>query len=334
MKRTLFFLILLCFHILLVGQSENYITYYEFSRKADIYLCKTQYKEALDCYQKAFAIVDYPLNSELFNAIACCAILNEPDSMFAYMKMRMRQGIWSNRYDTDHVFEPYREMPEWAVLQNKKEEYFAEYEAGLNVSYRELLDSLDREDQRIRKKKRYWPEHFPKSGKPKKYVDRICHIDSCNAVTFDQWYQKFGYPSTRNIDRIVGPPGIGYLCLHHRTDSTFMAVQYQATRDGKIPLYIMENKVRYANANRWQHPCRNDVDSMLLAYYVLIPRSEEERILINNLRKEKGFPSLEDEIDLIVKSDMKDGLFSHSHWATTKLKMRYEKEGGRGKLKG
>lgn len=319
-KLLLLFSHLSCFHILLLGQSENYISYYALSREADICLCKDQYQEALDCYHKAIALVDYPRRLELHNAIVCCAILNEPGTMLSYMEMLMKQGIYSSKYEEDSVFAPYREMPEWKMLQEKKEDYLKEYEAGLNTAYRHLLDSLDVEDQRIRKKKSYWPDHFPKSERPKKYVDRFRYVDSCNAVTFDQLYQRFGYPCTRNIGLLAGSPGIGYLCLHHRRDSAFMDVQYQAVREGKIPLHTMDYKIRYANG--WQRPCRTDVDSMLLTYYVLIPESEEERDLVNNLRKEKGFPSLEEEIDLIVKSSMKDGLLSHSHWADAMIRKR------------
>jgi hypothetical protein len=319
MKRLCLIPIILSFHTLAFSQVSNYIPYYELSRKADIYLWQENYKGALNCYKEAFAIVDYPLHAELYNALLCCAILQETESMFFYLRTELQQGYWFSIYDTSDLFAPYRELPEWESLLANKDTYLQEYEFQLNTTYRHVLDSLDGEDQKIRTKKNYWPENLSKSEKPKKYKDRLCYVDSCNAEIFDHWYSQYGYPSVRNVGKNLGSAWFGPLCLHHRTDSAFLEIQYQAVRNGLLSLMTMNYKILYTKRN--QCTCVNDVDALLCTLYNLSPKNETERILINNLRKEKGFLSIEEEINLIGSNNNNVAYpLNYAYWGYRMLK--------------
>jgi hypothetical protein len=299
-------------------RQKNYLPYYELSYKAAINIGKEDYKQALQQYREAFSLVDYPLTGELYNAVICAALLQDTHTMFIYLETTLKRGVRLSRYQEDTLAFGYcMNMPQWKHLQDNQDDYYRQYEATVNYGYKKVLDSLDAADQKARKNRGewWWWMYFPKSTTGKKIIQRLRHTDSCNAVTFDSWCSKYGYPFEGNTGIVDNFHFLdGRMTQLHRCDSTFLNRQRQAVIEGQMPLRHFAFKQRYLNLQNKKPSCYIDtlaslstrLDTLVIAfeyYYELV--SEENRQYINQLRKSLDYPSMEEEREIFRQYNLR-----------------------------
>ena len=290
--------------IFLFSQTEkenDFFRSYLLFQKARISIYKKDYKQALEQCEQAFANMDYIATSELYFVTICAALTYDTNKMFSYMEMTLKRGVLFSQYEENiSAFAPYMALPKWQELKNNQQNYYLQYESSINKEYKRTLDSLDREDHKVRR--------FLVGGKKinKKKLRRLQYVDSSAIALFYQWYDKYGYPYEGNI----GKPELGhsvffgYMFLyHHHIDSGLLAIQRQAVIEGKMQLHQYERKLNYINMVNKEplafKPPLTPLDTLIIAFaWWSRPKNEQDYQLANSIRNAIDYPSIEEEMNL------------------------------------
>jgi len=304
---TLTMILLFCniFSFSQTESEENFFNSYLLFKKAEINIYQKNYKQASEQCEQAFEIANYYSTTDLYIATICAALSQDTNKMFSYMEMTLKRGILFSRYEENPAFVSYIDLPQWQELKNNQQNYYLHYEASINKEYKHILDSLDKEDQRVRKKLKgsFWTAVLPKSKMSKKNIKSLQYVDSSAMAIFYKYYDKYGYPYEGNIGKPdISKSPLGYIFLyHHYGNSAFIDKQRQAVLDGKMPLYQYEFKLRYIrlakNETLSLKTPSTPLDTLLTAFTIHweFYKDEQSRQLINDVRKAINYLSVEEE---------------------------------------
>jgi hypothetical protein len=176
---------------------NNYTGYYHLTRKARQYNHEGKYDSAFATYQQAFSMVEYVHDRNLFAAAQLAKKLKKKPEAHAY-----KQQQKSHR-------------------------------AAWNRSYKKIIDSLSREDQRVRGDKYYkaWQlysaaindslsdKNSPDFREAQSLAKESDRVDSSNIALLKQLIRLYGFPSEKRVGSYSELIAFSII-LHYDDDST------------------------------------------------------------------------------------------------------------------
>ncbi|CAH0997050.1 hypothetical protein EMA8858_03187 [Emticicia aquatica] len=301
-----FFVVLLLSFVaqLAAAQDINYIkTYHPSINKAELLVVNTNYKEALENYEKAFAAVPRGFMKDYFNAAVCATYLGDATNTYKYLLEVASKGISLDFIKDETAFIGIQQDPNWRTFEL---EYLAkkrEFDQKINKGLKDKLAKIVERDQWFRMRD------------AQAFADTIVKIDRQNATELDYIIDRYGFPNEETIG--CGEGGMPiiqypfYTVIRRQTPENqtinFSNYLMVAARNGKISphsaTYIMAT-INGNDAFFARHVFKILTDELLamqdkpfaskLNKWVFrqIDKVDEQRI--NELRLQNGMESLAD----------------------------------------
>lgn len=249
-----------------INAQNDYLTYYKLVNTAKFYANISKQDSALNKYEKAFSQVDFIHKDYLDKAIKCCKITK-------------------NKITKDK-------------LESKREKQIEE----ISESYKLLIDSLGKEDQRVRSRKYMKAQAYyfkstrdssfsskeKKLKKSKTLMDEWWKTDSLNIEILKQNIEKRGFPGEKLVGK--GSYQMARIILLHYDNDTANHIM------GEILKQALLNGMLLPKDYAWIVD-RHLMNARKQQLYLSIPfglsnLSNEEKEIINARRLEIGLESI------------------------------------------
>ncbi len=272
---------------------QNYIPYYQLKNKAEVAICQDKYEDALDYYKQAFRLVDFPLRKELINSLICALLVG--DTAYIYDTLT----LFSGRIGLGHILNkpymlPYLETKSWQQFAQQAEINKSIEDESINKEYLRILDSLDKEDTKVRK-------GIIRGFILKRKEKKIFFVDSLNYIAIEQLLAKWDYPNERNTGYKYIQ--ISPICIWHIADTAFVNYEYQMMIQGKMTPELYVRKCCYMMGG-YNYLELDDKFS----YYANKEFSSEKLASVNQNRSAIGYPTTEEAALIWQKSREKASL--------------------------
>lgn len=85
--------ILICALIFSINiNAQNYLKYYNQINKAEQFICKSNYRKSIRCYENALECVDVPFVKDVQNLRKCCILIDDTNKVIKYTKDLIKIG--------------------------------------------------------------------------------------------------------------------------------------------------------------------------------------------------------------------------------------------------
>jgi hypothetical protein len=299
MKQPTIFLIFIVSATLTLGQNSR-DDYSYFSKKADSLYKAKDFKNAAFTYSEAFKSLGWkgsPIHR--YNAACSWALAGVADSAFFQLDNIATKANYIDyaRISTDANLKTLHQDKRWKSLleiikQNKDKA--DEVEAKLNKPLISRLDSMFKEDQRVRiqvdtiEKKYGW-----ESTEMKAHLHLINRTDSINLIKVKQILDKYGWLGSD----VIGSIGnlTLFLVIQHAdlaTQEKYLPMMREAVKNGKASAYnlaLLEDRVAMRQGKKQIYGSQIGRDKETNAYYIL-PLEDPDNV--DKRRAEVGLQSL------------------------------------------
>lgn len=216
----------------LLGTAEDYISYYNYCNEGDRYVYLKEYELALEQYELGLAAVKYVHVHQLEKASMCAAKVGEFESCAFYAKEAILNGSTAN-FLNRKAFKNFRRTPQYSSLEASIDQLKTQHLSSINLTYKQLIDSLHYVDQRIIRGNSSVKGNYAivKDSLPE---DRY-KLDARNFAVLLELIDLYGFPSEKNI----GPAGYAnvWALLHHNLrlpeNSAYLPMAKSAVENGE-----------------------------------------------------------------------------------------------------
>ncbi|TAG42661.1 MAG: hypothetical protein EAZ31_05645 [Cytophagia bacterium] len=263
----------------------NFITeYYPFINKAEIYITKGKFENALEMYQKAFKNSTIGFRRDYENALYCALKIDKINIALEYAKQMAVKGSKLEYFKKIKHFEKLTASNNWIDFEENYDKYYLK---NINIKLRDTLIKMKERDQKYRLME----------GSYRKYHKEIKEIDSLNYIGLVSLFNQYGYPT----EDMIGGKHITDVIIRHYyqnnpTDTTkhifLNDIFNNALKEGKIHneniLTIFNNIHPIIKWEKYSYYTIKKVNN--LVYRINFGSTLE----INKERKEIGLCSMED----------------------------------------
>ncbi|TAE73322.1 MAG: hypothetical protein EAZ85_07345 [Bacteroidetes bacterium] len=199
----------------------NFITdYYPFTNKAEIYITKGEFENALEMYQKAFKNNTIGFSNDYENALHCALKIDKINIALEYAKQIATKGFDLNHFKKYKCFEKLINSKEWIDFEKNYDKYYLKNANKFLIDTLTKMANLDQE---------YRIKNYP--------VEEVQKIDSTNISNLISIFKKYGYPS----EDIIGNQHLFSVILRHHYKTNNLrnrpfldSLLFEAIKDGKV----------------------------------------------------------------------------------------------------
>lgn len=146
MKEKYLIVILFCYSSLF---SQNYLEYYKLINKAEISNLDKNYLKSDSLYQEAFHLVKKPFKEDFYLAAINSEKIKDANRTYHYLKFSLEKGLDFDRIRNEK-FKNFKNSSFWKKLKKEKKEIETLYLSNINVSLRNQISEMIKNDQKAR----------------------------------------------------------------------------------------------------------------------------------------------------------------------------------------
>ncbi|GHA67550.1 hypothetical protein [Pontibacter akesuensis] len=294
-------LLLVCLqqHVFAQDAPDYTKVYHPVINQAELHIVTSDYKEALQAYEQAFASVPSPFARDYYNAAVSALALRDRKQTFNYLEKLVQKGVSLDYLQRQTVFDSLQTTRHWRKFARKYKKRRRKYEENFNREYRADLDELYARDQYFRQAE----------GGLRVYRDTIRQIENANTLQLLNWIEERGYPNENIIglaDTLEQLPRF-YITVQRQTATRkgydFTEVLLKAVQQGNIApqpvAYLLDQQAgrnRYGSSVYMRVDCTGckDTDELATKDYLVKKITPKEQERINARRQKLGLEPLEE----------------------------------------
>ncbi|AZJ34395.1 hypothetical protein [Tenacibaculum singaporense] len=147
-----YILILVCFACFFTVRvySQNYLEYYKKINDAEINNLNGNYAKSDSLYHIAFTLVKKPFKEDYFLAAKNSEKLGDCQTTYNHLQLSLKNGLSFKRIKTKD-FRNFKESTFWRKLKAEKKQLEETYLSNINVSLRDEIREMIKQDQKARR---------------------------------------------------------------------------------------------------------------------------------------------------------------------------------------